>query len=122
MILLQESPPEIVLTLKKRPRHTKVYGQIYMKPYRLPSRKRDGNSWFRWKDNLPSPRLLDLPPITIPKYYFLKVFLECVFDVLFVDYRLLRSGKASRLRAAAEVVVIVNRLIVRWMVAAECIR
>ncbi|XP_050502012.1 uncharacterized protein LOC114337798 isoform X1 [Diabrotica virgifera virgifera] len=71
MMLLQESPPEIVLTLKKRPRHTKVYGQIYMKPYRLPSRKRNGQNWStRWNENIPSPRLLpiiNLPPITISK-------------------------------------------------------
>ncbi|CAH0556503.1 unnamed protein product [Brassicogethes aeneus] len=70
MILIQESPPEIVLTLKKRPRHTKVYGQIYMKPYRLPSRKRGGQNWFRWNDNLPSPRLMpihDLPQLSISK-------------------------------------------------------
>ncbi|XP_023021826.2 connector enhancer of ksr [Leptinotarsa decemlineata] len=71
VMLLQESPNEIVLTLKKRPRHTKVYGQIYMKPYRLPSRKRSGQNWSsRWNENIPSPRLLpiiDLPPITIPK-------------------------------------------------------
>ncbi|XP_060516788.1 uncharacterized protein LOC132696152 [Cylas formicarius] len=69
MILLQDSPPEIVLTLKKRPRHSKVYGQIYMKPYRLPSRKR-GDNWSKWTENLPSPRLLpilDLPPIKITK-------------------------------------------------------
>lgn len=64
-LLLQESPPEIVLTLKKRPRHTKVYGQIYMKPYRLPSKKR-AMPYSRWNENLPSPRLLaiqDLPQI-----------------------------------------------------------
>lgn len=71
MIVLQESPPDIVLTLKKRPRHTKVYGQIYMKPYRLPSRKRSNQSWStRWNDNIPSPRLLpiiDLTPIVISK-------------------------------------------------------
>ncbi|CAH1971610.1 unnamed protein product [Acanthoscelides obtectus] len=71
MMLLQESPPEIVLTLRKRPRHTKVYGQIYMKPYRLPSRKTNGQTWSsRWNDNIPSPRLLpilDLPPIKISK-------------------------------------------------------
>ncbi|KAJ8920841.1 hypothetical protein NQ315_015633 [Exocentrus adspersus] len=71
MMLLQDSPPEIVLTLKKRPRHTKVYGQIYMKPYRLPSRKQSNQNWStRWNDNIPSPRLLpilDLPPITISK-------------------------------------------------------
>ncbi|XP_030757518.1 LOW QUALITY PROTEIN: uncharacterized protein LOC115883312 [Sitophilus oryzae] len=70
MHLLQEQSPEIVLTLKKRPRHSKVYGQIYMKPYRLPSRKRGTENWSKWNDNLPSPRLLpiiDLPPITVTK-------------------------------------------------------
>ncbi|KAF6211696.1 hypothetical protein GE061_012210 [Apolygus lucorum] len=40
MHLFAESPTEILLTLKKRPKHTKVYGQIYVKPYRLPSKKR----------------------------------------------------------------------------------
>ncbi|KAL1131482.1 hypothetical protein AAG570_011099 [Ranatra chinensis] len=40
MTLFAESPTEVYLTLKKRPRHTKVYGQIYVKPYRLPSKKR----------------------------------------------------------------------------------
>lgn len=49
--LLQESPPDILLTLKKRPKHTKIYGQIYMKPYRLPSKKKA----MRW-DSSPSPR------------------------------------------------------------------
>lgn len=67
--LLQELPNEIVLTLKKRPQHTKVYGQIYMKPYRLPSKKRQ-NPFSRWNENLPSPGLLtiqDLPQIPPPK-------------------------------------------------------
>ncbi|KAK5646089.1 hypothetical protein RI129_004553 [Pyrocoelia pectoralis] len=69
LLLLQESPPEIVLTLKKRPRHTKIYGQIYMKPYRLPSKKR-ATPYSRWNDNLPSPQLLaihDLPDIPPPR-------------------------------------------------------
>ncbi|KAK9737317.1 Connector enhancer of kinase suppressor of ras [Popillia japonica] len=69
MILLQDSSPEVLLTLKKRPQHTKVYGPIYMKPYRLPSRKR-GTPYSRWNENLPSPRLLtinDLPQIPLPK-------------------------------------------------------
>lgn len=65
MMLLQESPPEIVLTLKKRPRHTKVYGQIYMKPYRLPSKKRS-QPYSRWNENLPSPRPLAIQ-LPIPK-------------------------------------------------------
>lgn len=34
LMLFQESPPDVLLTLKKRPKHTKIYGQIYMKPYR----------------------------------------------------------------------------------------
>lgn len=70
LMLLQESPPEIVLTLKKRPRHTKVYGQIYMKPYRLPSKKRS-QPYSRWNENLPSPQLLtihDLPQLPALKY------------------------------------------------------
>ncbi|KRT84398.1 PDZ domain-containing protein [Oryctes borbonicus] len=69
MLLLQDSSPEVLLTLKKRPQHTKVYGPIYMKPYRLPSKKR-GTPYSRWNENLPSPRLLtinDLPQIPLPK-------------------------------------------------------
>lgn len=70
MLLLQEASPEIVLTLKKRPCHSKGYGQIYMKPYRLPSRKKSNDNWCKWNDTLSSPRLLtinDLPPITVTK-------------------------------------------------------
>lgn len=67
--LLQLSSPDIVLTLKKRPRHTKMYGQIYMQPYRLPSKKRDYNSAYphwNWNfDNIPSPRLFNLPTSNI---------------------------------------------------------
>lgn len=57
---LQESPPDIILTLKKRPKHTKIYGQIYMKPYRLPSKKKAQP--YRWGgDTIPSPRMELLP-------------------------------------------------------------
>lgn len=52
---LQESPPDVLLTLKKRPKHTKIYGQIYMKPYRLPSKKK--TLPYRLGENLPSPRI-----------------------------------------------------------------
>lgn len=55
LLQLQESPPDVLLTLKKRPRHTKIYGQIYMKPYRLPSKKR--SMPYRFGENLPSPRV-----------------------------------------------------------------
>lgn len=65
--LFEESPPDVLLTLKKRPRHTKIYGQIYMKPYRLPSKKRS-LPYNRWHDNLPSPRpeLLTIPDFEMP--------------------------------------------------------
>ncbi|XP_030369323.1 uncharacterized protein LOC115620286 [Scaptodrosophila lebanonensis] len=51
---LREALPDVVLTVKKRPKHTKMFGQIYMQPYRLPSKKRSIAS--RWAENLPSPR------------------------------------------------------------------
>ncbi|KAJ6644665.1 Connector enhancer of kinase suppressor of ras 2, partial [Pseudolycoriella hygida] len=59
--LLHESPPDILITLKKRPKHTKIYGQIYMKPYRLPSKKKA----LRW-DSLPSPRPDLLQDFSLP--------------------------------------------------------
>ncbi|XP_012283577.1 uncharacterized protein LOC105701420 [Orussus abietinus] len=65
--LFRESPAEVLLTLKRRPRHTKVYGQIYIKPYRLPSNKKTPYT-TRWQHNLPSPRpeLLTIPDFTMP--------------------------------------------------------
>ncbi|XP_051174533.1 probable serine/threonine-protein kinase DDB_G0282963 [Leptopilina boulardi] len=65
--LFRESPAEVLLTLKRRPRHTKVYGQIYIKPYRLPSNKKTPYA-SRWHHNLPSPRpeLLTIPDFTMP--------------------------------------------------------
>ncbi|XP_017469109.1 PREDICTED: uncharacterized protein LOC108361064 [Rhagoletis zephyria] len=51
---LHVSPTDVLLTLKKRPKHMKIYGQIYMQPYRLPSKKRTVGS--RWGENLPTPR------------------------------------------------------------------
>lgn len=61
---LEESPPDVILTLKKRPRHTKIYGQIYMKPYRLPSKKR--SMPYRFSENLPSPRIELMPSQNFP--------------------------------------------------------
>lgn len=52
LVQLQESPTDVLLTLKKRPRHTKIYGQIYL--IKLPSKKR--SLPYRW-DNIPSPRI-----------------------------------------------------------------
>ncbi|XP_046471196.1 serine-rich adhesin for platelets [Neodiprion pinetum] len=65
--LFRECPAEVLLTLKRRPRHTKVYGQIYIKPYRLPSNKKTTYT-TRWQHNLPSPRpeLLTIPDFTMP--------------------------------------------------------
>ncbi|EDW92163.1 uncharacterized protein LOC6531654 [Drosophila yakuba] len=51
---LREALPDVVLTVKKRPKHTKMFGQIYMQPYRLPSKKR--NMAARWAAQMPSPR------------------------------------------------------------------
>lgn len=63
---LHESQPDILLTLKKRPKHSKIYGQIYMKPYRLPSKKKAPP--YRWGggDGLPSPRVADLLLLPAP--------------------------------------------------------
>ncbi|KAL7295304.1 hypothetical protein TKK_0011338 [Trichogramma kaykai] len=63
----RESPSDVILTLKRRPKHTKVYGQIYIKPYRLPSNKKAPYA-ARWQNNLPSPRpeLLTIPDFTLP--------------------------------------------------------
>lgn len=58
---LRESPPDILITLKKRPQDSKIYGPMYMKPYRLPSKKKVMP--YRWgSDTQPSPRM-DLLPI-----------------------------------------------------------
>lgn len=60
LMQLRESLPDVLLTLKKRPKHTKIYGQIYMQPYRLPSKKRSVGS--RWGENcISSPRPCFLP-------------------------------------------------------------
>lgn len=67
MALLEEASTDIFLTLKKRPRHSKVFGQIYMKPYRLPSKKLF-NYPQRYFDQLTPPRPSDL--LTIPNFSF----------------------------------------------------
>jgi hypothetical protein len=64
MKALNECDSELILTLKKRPRHLNGCGQIYMKPFRIPARQ-ENTSYF---NNLPSPRaeLLVAPDITFP--------------------------------------------------------
>ena len=62
--LMEENPAELILTLKKRPRHLPATGQIYMKPFRIPARQNKPNYF----NNLPSPRaeLLVAPNISFP--------------------------------------------------------
>ncbi len=67
--MCQENHPELILTLKKRPRHSAVtYGQIYIKPFRIPARQQR-NIPANYFNNLPSPRaeLLVAPSISFPK-------------------------------------------------------
>jgi len=62
--LMCENPGEVILTLKKRPKHAALMGQVYMKPFRIPARKK---SAFYF-NNLPSPRteLLVVPDVSMP--------------------------------------------------------
>ncbi|XP_071536525.1 uncharacterized protein cnk isoform X3 [Panulirus ornatus] len=43
--VMQEFPVEVILTVKKRPRHANTVTQIYLKPMRLPSKKRTYSPW-----------------------------------------------------------------------------
>ena len=38
--LMEENPSEVILTLKKRPQESPLFGQIYMKPFRIPARQK----------------------------------------------------------------------------------
>lgn len=80
LLQLRESLPDVLLTLKKRPKHTKIYGQIYMQPYRLPSKKR--NVEARWGENVPSPRpsFLTVPENTFKMPLTLSVENEKIDD------------------------------------------
>jgi connector enhancer of kinase suppressor of Ras 2 len=64
------SKTQVFLTLKKRPQHSTIYGQVYIKPYRLPSKNRAAAK-FQWQDdnNLPSPRpeFLAIPYFELPR-------------------------------------------------------
>ena len=61
--LMGENPVQLILTLKKRPRHSNL-GQIYIKPFRIPARKKSAY----YINNLPSPRteLLVVPDVSLP--------------------------------------------------------
>lgn len=43
--VMLEFPVEVILTVKKRPRHANTVTQIYLKPMRLPSKKRTYSPW-----------------------------------------------------------------------------
>ncbi|KAK2715855.1 hypothetical protein QYM36_010425, partial [Artemia franciscana] len=60
---LVENPAKVILTTKKRPKHSNTFGQIYIKPYRLPSKKRDSS--FRWSEHISSPSYLVIPTVHI---------------------------------------------------------
>ncbi|XP_064489107.1 uncharacterized protein LOC135400977 [Ornithodoros turicata] len=50
--MLQEHPAEILLTLKKRPRHTNILGQvIVLRPYRIPLKKTTYGKARKWSEN-----------------------------------------------------------------------
>lgn len=59
--LLQDAGPEVRLTLKKRPKHAKIYAQIYMTPFKLNEMKKN-----RYSDSLPSPRIDLIPSLNFP--------------------------------------------------------
>lgn len=62
LLQLHDSKPDVLLTMKKRPKHVKIYGQIYMKPYRLPTKKR--STPVRWGE--PSSPILCRPLELLP--------------------------------------------------------
>ncbi|XP_059471329.1 connector enhancer of kinase suppressor of ras 2 [Neocloeon triangulifer] len=69
LLFKQESKAQIFLTLKKRPQHSTIYGQVYIKPYRLPSKNRAA-ALAQWQDSsLPSPRpeFLAIPHFELPR-------------------------------------------------------
>ncbi|CAN7946323.1 unnamed protein product, partial [Ixodes pacificus] len=50
--MLQEHPTEVLLTLKKRPRHTNILGQvIVLRPYRIPLKKVTYGKVHMWPEN-----------------------------------------------------------------------
>lgn len=73
---LQESATDVLLTLKKRPKHTKIYGQLGL--IKLPSKKR--SIPYRW-DNLPSPRIefFNMPDLLMPSSQAIKK--EVISDI-----------------------------------------
>lgn len=48
IMLLKESTTDVLLTLKKRPKHSKMYGQNFIQRFPLPSKKRDPS--YKWNE------------------------------------------------------------------------
>lgn len=48
IMLLKESTTDVLLTLKKRPKHTKMFGQNYIQRFPLPSKKK--NPSYKWNE------------------------------------------------------------------------
>ncbi|XP_064082102.1 uncharacterized protein LOC135198457 isoform X2 [Macrobrachium nipponense] len=75
LAIMQESPVEVILTVKKPPRHANT--QIYFKPFRLPSKKRTYSPWASYVGasnrydlhstipNLPLARHVEKEPVTL---------------------------------------------------------
>ncbi|XP_066981930.1 serine-rich adhesin for platelets isoform X1 [Macrobrachium rosenbergii] len=74
LAIMQESPVEVILTIKKPPRHANT--QIYFKPFRLPSKKRTYSPWASYVGasnrydlhsipNLPLTRHVEKEPVTL---------------------------------------------------------
>ncbi|XP_011702468.1 PREDICTED: connector enhancer of kinase suppressor of ras 3-like [Wasmannia auropunctata] len=64
--LFRESPAVMLLTIKRRPKHTKMYGKLYIGPYKLPSNK--NTSYSKQGRNVSSPRpdLLTISDFAMP--------------------------------------------------------
>ncbi|KAG7160275.1 Connector enhancer of kinase suppressor of ras 2-like [Homarus americanus] len=60
--VMQEFPVEVILTVKKRPRHANTVAQIYLKPMRLPSKKRTSVPIRRVVETIELPPKSSTPP------------------------------------------------------------
>ncbi|KAK8730032.1 hypothetical protein OTU49_008429 [Cherax quadricarinatus] len=63
--IMQEFPVEVILTVKKRPRHANTVAQIYLKPMRLPSKKRTYSPWGNLLVSSPRYDLQSIPNLQL---------------------------------------------------------
>ena len=64
---MQENPVQVILTIKKPPRHANT--QMYTKPIRLPSKKRTYSPWDSYV-GASSNYDLKIPNLPLPLYVF----------------------------------------------------